>query len=169
MLRWIGFFLLDGLSLVLELPILVLILALGLPVPWWANTPDDPNPETQGLYEAQVADVRIKYGQFIKTLYWLWWRNRCYGLFWRLAPKAPAGTLRFSSAAVYPSVSPFRPGFCRTSITIAGKTYHEWTWVWPYSATKCGMIRVGWKVKEADVPGPITYCFQPKIFPLTKG
>jgi len=51
----------------------------------WLNTYDDPGCD-QGLYEPAVAD-KMKYGWYLKTLYWLGWRNQTYGLFYNLAPK----------------------------------------------------------------------------------
>jgi hypothetical protein len=51
----------------------------------WLNTYDDPGP-SQGMYEAQVKLVYDRFGWYVKTWYWLGWRNQGYTLFWLLAP-----------------------------------------------------------------------------------
>jgi len=142
-------------------PILVAPFALlGLPIPWWMNTPDDPGPE-QGMYEPQVAWVRQHLGQAIKTWYWLGVRNQMLGLFWRLAPIAPANAVRTYSFPAYPKTKdPYTPGSCSVRMTLKGKTYWEWNKVGAWSATKCYQIRLGYKLAEMDLPGPIVFCFQ---------
>jgi len=167
-MRWLAFLLLTVVTFIVA-PFLVIPFAIAQRVPWWMNTPDDPDLEKQGLYEPQVKWWYDRFGQRVKTWYWLGWRNQMYGLFWRLSVHAPEGATRYYSVPDYPKGNPFTPGFCHVTMTVDGTTFHEWNWVWAYSSTKYGQIRVGWKLAEMDIPGPIAFCFQPKLFPLTRG
>ena len=141
---------------------------LGLPIPWWMNTTDDPDPLTQGLYEPAVASILAKYGQKAKTWYWLGFRNQMNGLFWYLAPQAPKGSVRIYSSPTYPKTkNDYTPGTCWVHLMVNGTLYWEFNAVWPYSSTKCGQLRLGYKLAEMDFPGPVVFCFQPRLLPLT--
>jgi len=141
----------------------VIPFALLQRIPWWMNTPDDTDLEHQGLYEPQVLWWFAHFGQRVKTWYWLGWRNQYYGLFWHLSAQAPKDTTRIYSSPLYPS--PGKPGFCHVRMTVGGRTFHEWNWIANYPGGKhCIQIRVGWKLAEMDLPGPIAYCFQFKPY-----
>lgn len=102
MIRWLGLLLLSILALAAPIPLL-----LALPFArrqtspilprWlaWLNTPDDPGP-SQGMYEPQVLAVYNRFGWYVKTWYWLGWRNQLYGLFASLSAKYDGAPVRVS-------------------------------------------------------------------------
>lgn len=160
-MSWLLLFLLNAVALVLTPFVVGVYVLLGLSIPWWMNTPDDPDPLKQGLYEPAVASILAKYGQKVKTWYWLGIRNQLNGLFWYLAPIAPAGAVRTYTTPAYPKTKdPYTPGVCSVRMTVNGATYWEWNAVWAWSATKCAQIRLGYKLAEMDLPGPVVFCFQ---------
>ena len=128
---------------------------LRLPIPWWMNTPDDPDPLKQGLYEPQVAAILAKYGQAIKTWYWLGVRNQMNGLFYRLAAQAPTGCEPTFSSKYPQTKNPYVSGSCKVLLTLAGRTYWEWSAVGAWSTTKCWQVRFGYKIAEMSFPGPL--------------
>lgn len=110
----------------------------------WLNTWDDPGCN-QGMYEPQVAS-KMKYGWYIKTLYWLGWRNQMYGLIYKLVAKYDGSPVSVSSWWKFKIYS------CQ------GK--HEITWP---------MCRVsfGYKVhtlSTAKVGDPIMWVFMPAFW-----
>lgn len=128
---------------------------LRLPIPWWMNTPDDPDPLKQGLYEPQVASILAKYGQAIKTWYWLGVRNQMNGLFYRLAVQAPQD-LSVTFSGPYPQTkNPYVPGSCTVTARIGGRDFWEWSAVGAWSTTKCWQVRFGYKIAEMSFPGPL--------------
>jgi hypothetical protein len=158
---WPLLFLLNLIALVAS-PIIVLPFAIAQRIPAWLNTPDDPDVTVQGLYEPQVAAIKAKFGQRFKTWYWLGVRNQMNGLFWALAAKAPADAVCIHSTLIYPDRA--NMGRCSVTLAFGGKTYHEWNLVGAWSATKCWQIRVGWKLAEMNLPGPVMFVCQIKPY-----
>jgi hypothetical protein len=113
----------------------------------WLNTPDDVTGE-QGMYEPAVAAV-MSYGWYIKTLYWLGVRNTFGGLWLQMArPGLPT----YSSGDFVQTKGPYRAGvwFGRSDVA------WEFDAVWAWTATKCGNVRLGWRVHD----GSGTFLFQ---------
>jgi hypothetical protein len=163
-LIWPFLLVLDIAAVVLA-PVLVL---LALPAvredgnnvlpPWlqWLNTPDDRG-SSQGLYEPQVMSVYKRFGFYAKTWYWLGVRNTFGGLWDALArPGLPT----YSSGESVQTKGPYRAGIWLGRSAVAW----ELDIVWPYSATKCGNIRLGWRVHD----GSGTFLFQPRVLPITR-
>ena len=153
------------LTLIAAPPVVMFYVAFGVPIPWWMNTPDDPDIETQGLYEPQVKWVRDRLGQDWKTVYWLGIRNQFNGLFYRIAEKAPAGSVLHYSGPYPRTRSPFRPGVCSVRCVVDLYEYWEWTAVgrW-WSTSKCWQVRFGYKLAEMSFPGPVLPVFQIRPF-----
>lgn len=161
-MHWLFLFLLNILVIPVA-PIVVIPFAFLQRVPYWMNTPDDPGLDMQGLYEPQVLKVRERFGQRVKTWYWLGVRNQMMGLFYLLSPKATrADAIR--KVDNYPqSKNPYRSGFAVVRAIVRGTLYREFclVWGWPWT-NRCGQVRCGWKLQEMDVPGPVMFCFQVK-------
>lgn len=135
----------------------------------WFNTPDDPTGE-QGDNEPAVVALQTKRGWRFKTWNWLSVRNQMYGLMWRLSPVAPAGTTRVYSNPKYPkSKNPYTPGVCKVTMGVGSQRYWELTacWGWPFTS-KCANPRIGYKLAEMDIPGPVVFLFQPHRLWLTR-
>jgi hypothetical protein len=156
-MRWLGFLILTILTLIIS-PLLVGVYVLGgFKIPWWMNTPDDSDITTQGLYEPQVKAVLDKYGQKVKTWYWLGIRNQMYGLFWKLSESG--GPSDFRLHGTYPS--PQSPGVA----AITGKGYLELAAAWNYGSAKYGKFRIGWKLEPLlHETGPIAFLLQFKPY-----
>lgn len=130
-------------------------------LPSWAqllNTPDDTGCN-QGMYEPQVAAIYNKCGWYVKTLYWLGFRNTLGGL-WQKFARPGTQTGGMSAEAFVQTKGPYRAGIWY------GTSERAWEIdiVYPYSSTKCGNIRLGWRVHD----GSGTHLFQPRIWPITK-
>jgi hypothetical protein len=125
--------------------------------PWlqWFNTPDDRG-WNQGMYEPQVAAVYHRFGWWAKTWYWLGVRNQMYGLFTEIATRTPSSwTVHIrSTIPTYPRNNPYTPGAWLGWTTIGLITYFELTAVWPWTTTKFGMFRMGWKIQTVMPPNP---------------
>jgi len=172
--RWLALLVLAGVVLVITpvAMLFVLPLASSTSTPvlprWlaWFNTPDDPGP-AQGMYEPQVRAVYDRFGWAAKTWYWLGVRNQMNGLFYALAPTAARGQPIWSSSPHYPQTKgPFLAGKWLATACINDRWYFEFAAVWPWSATKCGQFRMGWKLEPLiGSTGPVMFCleFRPYI------
>ena len=120
--------------------------------PWlaWLNTPDDPT-GAQGTYEPAVRAIEANFGWTVKTIYWLGVRNTFGGMWKALARPGP----ELGEWPVYGFVQtkgPYRAGVW------LGWSASAWEFdaVWPWTSTKCGNIRLGWRVHD----GSGTFLFQ---------
>lgn len=142
-------------------------------LPLWLQflqTPDDVGPN-QGMYETAVAWVNNHLGWHVKTWYWLGIRNQMYGLFWLIAPKTAIGDV-VTGSTPYPNIAPFQAGAGLYKIKVSGHTYIEFKAVWSVTASKCMAFGVGYKVHTLEgtvAPQPVSFLFQPKFWPLSKG
>jgi hypothetical protein len=151
-------------TLIVAPPLVAFYVAFAIPIPAWMNTPDDPDIETQGLYEPQVKWVRDRLGQDWKTVYWLGIRNQLNGLFYRLAMKAPAASVLHYSGAYPRTKDPFLAGSCLVTCVVDLHEFWEWTAVGRWSASKCWQLRFGYKLAEMSFPGPVLPVFQIRPF-----